>query len=139
MPGSQTKHDIVRAFLAGFEGPEQVYKDVAGGITPAAMAAQQARDTTDCYPRYAQKMCAVSPVEEVLTVLTMACAYIYFALYFYHLIQATFKLKKLPRHDNKMVSLQIRLQVHLSFYAVHMMGNRMMMSTCRYHALKKTR
>ena len=47
-------------------------------------------------------MCAVSPAEEVLTVLLMACAYIHFALYFYHLIQVTLKLKKLPQHDNKM-------------------------------------
>ena len=56
-------------------------------------------------------MCAVNVSEKVLTVLLMAGAYIYFALYFYHLFQALLKLKDLPRQDNKMASLQIRLQV----------------------------
>ena len=56
-------------------------------------------------------MCTVNAAEEVLTVLLMVCAYIYFALYFFHLIQALLKLKDLPRQDNKMASLQIRLQV----------------------------
>lgn len=52
--------------------------------------------------------------EKVLTVLLMAGAYIYFALYFYYLSQALLKLKDLPRQDNKMASLQIRLQVCLA-------------------------
>ena len=56
-------------------------------------------------------MCAVNAAETTLTVLLMACAYIYFGLYFYHLFQAMIKLKDLPRQDNKMASLQIRLQV----------------------------
>ena len=59
-------------------------------------------------------MCAINASEKVLTVLLMACAYIYFGLYFYHLFQAMLKLKDLPRQDNKMASLQIRLQVRLA-------------------------
>ena len=82
-----------------------------GGQDASARAAQEARSYDDCYPRYAAQMCTVNAAEEVLTVLLMACAYIYFALYFFHLIQALLKLKDLPRQDNKMASLQIRLQV----------------------------
>ena len=51
--------------------------------------------------------------------LLMACAYIYFALYFYHLIQALLKLKDLPRQDNKMAQLQIRLQVRPAMVSAH--------------------
>ena len=85
-----------------------------GGLDMSAEAAQDVRDHSECYPRYAQQMCAVNDGEKVLTVLLMACAYIYFALYFYHLFQALLKLKDLPRQDNKMASLQIRLQVCLA-------------------------
>ena len=83
----------------------------ADGQPASAKLAQEARSYDDCYPRYAQQMCAVNAAEQALTILLMACAYIYFALYFFHLIQALLKLKDLPRQDNKMASLQIRLQV----------------------------
>ena len=82
----------------------------AGGI-PSRAKLFRAR-FTDCWPRDSGDMCAISPVEIALSVLLMACAYIYFALYFYYLFRALFKLKDLPRWDNKMVSLQVRLQVH---------------------------
>ena len=81
----------------------------AGGI-PSRAKLFRAR-FTDCWPRDSGDMCAISPVEIALSVLLMACAYIYFALYFYYLFRALFKLKDLPRWDNKMVSLQVRLQV----------------------------
>ncbi len=61
----------------------------------------------------------MNAAETTLTVLLMACAYIYFGLYFYHLFQAMIKLKDLPRQDNKMASLQIRLQVSLAHRSAH--------------------
>ena len=64
-----------------------------------------------CHPRHAVAACALDHAEVALTVLLMACAYIYFALYFYYLAQALLKLKDLPRQDHKITSLQIRLQV----------------------------
>ena len=85
-----------------------------GGLDASANFAQEARDYAHCFPRDAQHMCAINASEKVLTVLLMACAYIYFGLYFYHLFQAMLKLKDLPRQDNKMASLQIRLQVRLA-------------------------
>ena len=81
----------------------------AGGI-PSRAKLFRAR-FADCWPHNTGDMCAINPVEIALTVLLMACAYIYFALYFYYLFQALLKLKNLPHWDNKMVSLQVRLQV----------------------------
>ena len=43
----------------------------------------------------------------------MATAYLYFALYFYHLIAALLKTRTLPRQEHRITSLQIRLQVLL--------------------------
>ena len=80
----------------------------AEGIRASARAAQQA---LACHLRHAVGACALDHAEVALTVLLMACAYIYFALYFYHLAQALLKLKDLPRQDHKITSLQIRLQV----------------------------
>lgn len=84
----------------------------AEGVRAAAKAERTHLSVTDCYPRYVRYECGVTPAEIALTVILMACAYVYFALYFYHLIQALLKLRDLPRQDNKMASLQIRLQVH---------------------------
>ncbi|CAL5228580.1 g11739 [Coccomyxa viridis] len=88
------------------------------GQPASAKAAQEARSYSDCYPRYAREMCAVNAAETTLTVLLMACAYIYFGLYFYHLFQAMIKLKDLPRQDNKMASLQIRLQFKIRILVI---------------------
>ena len=79
----------------------------AEGIPASARATQQ---TLTCHPHYAAAACALDRAETALTVLLMACAYIYFALYFYYLAQALLKLKDLPRQDHKITSLQIRLQ-----------------------------
>lgn len=44
----------------------------------------------------------------------MATAYIYFALYFYHLIAALLEMRTLPHQEHRITSLQIRLQVPCS-------------------------
>ncbi|CAL5228579.1 g11737 [Coccomyxa viridis] len=64
-----------------------------------------------CFPRHAGHACETTNAQLALTVLLMVTAYIYFALYFYHLIGALLELRTLPHQDHQITSLQVRLQL----------------------------
>ena len=64
-----------------------------------------------CFPRHAGRACETTNAQLALTVLLMVTAYIYFALYFYHLIGALLELRTLPHQDHQITSLQVCLQV----------------------------
>jgi len=63
----------------------------------------------DCH-KYRGYDCSIDGVQLALSVVTMAFAYLYFALFFLYLIQSIIKLRSLPRHDHKMSHLSVRLQ-----------------------------
>ena len=79
----------------------------ADGVSQIAKAERP----RSCFPRHAGHACETTNAQLALTVLLMVTAYIYFALYFYHLIGALLELRTLPHQDHQITSLQVRLQV----------------------------
>lgn len=58
--------------------------------------------------------CTYGSTQVALSVLTMTWAFVYFALYFFYLMQSIYTLRKLPRQEHKMSHLMVRLQARIS-------------------------
>ncbi len=74
------------------------------------MPAYDTYEMNECYILKGHTRCQIPDTQVALTVVMMSWSYIYFGLYLYYLVDAIRKLRRLPRQDNKMANLSVRLQ-----------------------------
>ena len=79
-------------------------------VSRHTMSAYDTYEMNECYILKGHTRCQIPDTQVALTVVMISWSYIYFGLYLYYLVDAIRKLRRLPRQDNKMANLSVRLQ-----------------------------
>ncbi|BDA51092.1 probable phospholipase A1-Igamma1, chloroplastic at C-terminar half [Coccomyxa sp. Obi] len=94
-----------------------VYYLTAGYASPYAQTGF--RLARQCRAHELEFRCNYGGTQVALSILTMTWAFVYFALYFFYLMQSIYTLRKLPRQEHKMSHLQLRVRMLVvAFYTL---------------------